>query len=81
TKEQNDLYHNESIISTSTLADDENYINDIETENKYLLKTLFSPCDKDLRLLSPILLSHENDSSAKIDQSNETTIDKPSGDN
>jgi hypothetical protein len=52
-KEQNnDIRDDESIISTSTLADDDN----IQTDNLQLLKTLLSN-NNDLRSLSPVLIS------------------------
>jgi len=52
-KEQNnDIRDDESIISTSTLADDDN----IQTDNLQLLKTLSSN-NNDLRSLSPVLIS------------------------
>ncbi|CAF0790054.1 unnamed protein product [Rotaria sordida] len=83
TKEQNDLCNDESIISTSTLADDDNFINDIQTENIHLLKTLSSSSsyDKNLRLLSPILLSNENELSTNMNQFNETTVKQSADDN
>ncbi|CAF3790913.1 unnamed protein product [Rotaria sp. Silwood1] len=80
TQEQNDLCNDDSIISPSTLADDDNFINDIQTENIHLLNTLSSSYDKNLRLLSPTLLSNENELSTKINQFNETTINKPTDD-
>lgn len=66
TEERNELCHDESIISTSTIADDDDFINDIETENIHLLKTLSSSCDKDLRSLSPVFLSDGYDLSANM---------------
>jgi hypothetical protein len=56
-KEQNDIRDDESIISTSTLADDDNIINDIETENIQLLKSLSYNHDK--RALSPVLIPND----------------------
>ncbi|CAF1210250.1 unnamed protein product [Rotaria sordida] len=57
-KEQNnDIRDDESIISTSTLADDDHIINNMETENIQLLKTLSS--NNDLRSLSPVLISND----------------------
>ena len=57
-KEQNDnIRDDESIISTSTLADDDNIINNIQTENVQLLKTLSS--NHDLRPLSPVFISND----------------------
>ncbi|CAF3363447.1 unnamed protein product [Rotaria sp. Silwood1] len=53
----NDIRDDESIISTSTLADDDHIINNIETENIQLLKTLSS--NNDLRSLSPVLISND----------------------
>ena len=52
-KEPTDIRDDESVVSTSTLADDENLINDIETENIQLLKTL--SYNRELRSLSPLL--------------------------
>ncbi|CAF3886677.1 unnamed protein product [Rotaria sp. Silwood2] len=81
TKEQNNMCNDESIISASPLATDDNFINDVQTENMHLLKTLSSSSDRNLQLLSPILLSNENELSIKTNQFNETTINKPSDDN
>lgn len=54
---QNDIRDDESIISTSTAADDDLMLNTMETENLHLLKTLSS--NNDLRSLSPILIPND----------------------
>src|SRR5689334_3221949 len=56
-EENNNIRDDESIISTSTLADDDNIINNIETENLQLLKNLSS--NQDLRSLSPVFPSND----------------------
>ncbi|CAF3505803.1 unnamed protein product [Adineta steineri] len=57
-EEINDIRDDESIISTSTIADDDdNILNNIQTENAKLLKTLSS--NHDLRSLSPVLISND----------------------
>lgn len=57
-KEENiDLRDDESVISTSTLADDDNIPSSIETENLQLLKTLSS--SHELRALSPVLVTND----------------------
>jgi hypothetical protein len=62
-KEQNnDIRDDESIISTSTLADDDN----IQTDNLQLLKTLSSN-NNDLRSLSPVLISTTKNSESTIE--------------
>jgi hypothetical protein len=53
----NNIRDDESIISTSTLADDDNILNNIQTENIQLLKTLSS--NNDLRSVSPVLISND----------------------
>jgi len=53
----NNIRDDESIISTSTLADDDNILNNIQTENIQLLKTLSS--NNDRRSLSPVLISND----------------------
>ncbi len=68
-KEQsNDIRDDESIISTSTLADDDNEIDNIQ-----LLKTLSS--NQDLRSLSPVLLSTTKNSESLSPTSSLTTVD------
>jgi hypothetical protein len=59
-KEQNLIHDEDSIVSTSTLADDDYLINDIQTENIHLLKTLSSSYENNLRSLSPVLIKTEN---------------------
>jgi hypothetical protein len=59
-KEQNLIHDDESIISTSTSADDDYLINDIQTENIHLLKTLSSSYENNLRSLSPVLIKTED---------------------
>jgi len=68
TKDKIEINDNESIISTSTLADDDDLINDIQTENNHLLKILSSSYDNDLRSLSPVLTSNENQFSITNDR-------------
>jgi hypothetical protein len=72
TKDKIEINDNESIISTSTLADDDDLINDIQTENIHLLKSL-SSYDNDLRSLSPVLISNENHLSTIVKKFDETT--------
>lgn len=73
--EINDIRDDESIISTSTLADDEN----IQHDNIELLKTLSS--NNDLRSLSPVLISNDilptknSDSSTQLLTSNMPIVD------
>ncbi|CAF1683806.1 unnamed protein product, partial [Adineta ricciae] len=56
TKEENhEIRDDESIISTSTLAEDDTILNNIEMENNQLLKTLSS--NNDYRSLSPVFIS------------------------
>ncbi len=63
--EQNDeIRDDESIISTSTLADDDNLLNNNETDNSQLLKALSS--NNELRALSPVLLSPTKNSEALL---------------
>jgi len=76
TKDKIEINDDESIISTSTLADDDYLINDIQTENIYLLKTLSSSYDNDLRSISPVLISNENQLSTIIKKFDETTINQ-----
>ena len=52
-KESDEAHDDESIVSNSPLIDHENLINDIETENIQLLKTL--SYNRDLRSLSPVI--------------------------
>jgi hypothetical protein len=80
-KEKNDLRDDESIISTSTVADNEDLINDIQTENLHLLKTLSSSYDNDLRSLSPVLMSHDNQLSTKVNKFDERTTNPSSSGN
>ncbi|CAF1248982.1 unnamed protein product [Adineta steineri] len=77
-QDKNDLRDDESIISTSTIADNEDLINDIQTENIHLLKALSTSYDTDLRSLSPLLVSNENQSDQIIvnSSSNENEIEK-----
>lgn len=56
-EEHNEIRDDESIISTSTLADDDTILNNIEMENNQLLKTLSS--NNDYRSLSPVFISNE----------------------
>ena len=56
-EENNEIRDDESIISTSTLAEDDTILNNIEMENNQLLKTLSS--NNDYRSLSPVFLSNE----------------------
>ena len=56
-EENHEFRDDESIISTSTLADDDNILSNIATENVQLLKTLSS--NHELRALSPVLLSND----------------------
>lgn len=56
-KESAEIRDDESVVSTSTLADDDNLINDIETENIQLLKTL--SYNREMRSLSPLLTSND----------------------
>ncbi|UJR10319.1 hypothetical protein I4U23_014525 [Adineta vaga] len=59
-KQNSNFQDDESIISTSTMAENEDLINDIQTENFHLLKTLSTSDDHDYRPLSPILMSNES---------------------
>ncbi len=78
TKDKMEINDDESIISTSTFADDDDLRNDIQTENIQLLKTLSSSYDHDLRSLSPVLISNENQLSTGIKKFDEiTTNDRP----
>ena len=76
-KESDEIRDDESIISTSTIADDENMINNIETENIHLLKTL--SYNRELRSLSPVLkspdLSTTKNSESIANLSTTTTVD------
>ena len=58
--ENSNLCGDESIVSTSTIADDEDLMNDIQTENHYLLQTLSS---NDFQALSPVFMPNETQSS------------------
>lgn len=57
------LHDDESIVSNSTVAedDDEEFINDIQMENKHLLQTLSSSYDQHLQPLSPVCLTTKLD--------------------
>ncbi|CAF1000074.1 unnamed protein product [Adineta ricciae] len=62
--ENSNLCGDESIVSTSTIADDEDLMNDIQTENHYLLETL---SNNDFRALSPVFIPNETQSSMMPD--------------
>lgn len=62
-EENNDIRDDESIISTSTLADDEN----LQKDTIQLLKTLSS--NNDLRSLSPVLISNDISSTKNSESS------------
>jgi hypothetical protein len=62
TKDKTVLNGDESIISTSTLADDDQLI----TENIDLLQTLSSSYDNDLRPLSPVIIADQFDETTTI---------------
>jgi hypothetical protein len=58
-KENSDVRGDESIVSTSTIAEDEDLVGDIQMENRRLLKALSASYDDaDLRSSSPIMPSH-----------------------
>ena len=60
----------ESIASTSTIADD-----NMQTDNLHLLQTLSSTCDDHLRSLSPVLITDEDHEVKKFDEI--TNNDRP----
>lgn len=69
---------NESIISTSTLADDD-LINNIQTDNNHLLQTLSSSYDHDLRSLSPVLIPTKFDQTTtdELEANDQSIVDGP----
>lgn len=71
-KESDEIRDDESIISTSSTAEEENLMNTIESENLQLLKTLSS--NSEHRSLSPVFTSEDHRSLPK----NSETFARPS---